>query len=71
MPPLWYEIRVEGELPNDWANWFEGLDLKCDSPGESILSGFVADQAALHGILAKIRDMNLKLISVNRGAPSA
>ncbi len=71
MPPQWYEIRVEGELPSDWSNWFEGLDLKQGLPGESILSGFVADQAALHGIFAKIRDLNLELISVTRGGPSA
>ena len=66
MPPEWYEIRVEGQLPSDWSNWFEGLDIRCGSPGESILSGPLADQAALHGVMAKIRDLNLKLISVNR-----
>lgn len=66
MPPDWYEIRVEGELPSDWSNWFEGLDIQCGPPGESILSGHLADQAALHGVLAKIRDLNLKLISVDR-----
>lgn len=66
MPPEWYEIRVEGQLPSDWSNWFEGLDIRCDSPGESILSGPLVDQAALHGIMSKIRDLNLKLISVNR-----
>lgn len=66
MPPEWYEIRVEGQLPSDWSNWFEGLDIRCDIPGESILSGPLTDQAALHGVMAKIRDLNLKLISVNR-----
>lgn len=66
MPPEWYEIRVEGQLPSDWSNWFEGLDIRCDSSGESILSGPLVDQAALHGIMSKIRDLNLKLISVNR-----
>ena len=62
----WYEIRVEGHLPSGWSNWFEGLDIQCDPSGDSILSGPLADQAALHGVLAKIRDLNLKLISVNR-----
>ncbi len=71
MPPEWYEIRVEGVLPSDWSNWFEGLEVRRGPHGESILSGFLADQAALHGVLAKIRDLNLKLISVTRGGPSA
>ena len=62
----WYEIRVEGRLPSDWSNWFEGLDIQSGPSGDSILSGPLADQAALHGVLAKIRDLNLKLISVNR-----
>ncbi len=71
MPPQWYEIRVEGELPKDWSSWFEGLDIQPGSPGESVLSGHLADQAALHGVLAKIRDLNLKLILVSRGGPPA
>ncbi len=66
-----YEIRVEGELPIDWSNWFEGLDIARGPSGESILSGPLADQAALHGVLAKIRDLNLTLISVTRGGPAA
>jgi hypothetical protein len=70
MSSEWYELRVEGELPSDWSNWFEGLDIQCVLPGESILSGALADQAALHGVLAKIRNLNLKLISVTRGGPS-
>jgi hypothetical protein len=66
MPPEWYEIRVEGQLPSDWSDWFEGLDIRCGPLGESVLSGPLADQAALHGVLAKIRDLNLKLISIDR-----
>ena len=62
----WYEIRVEGQLPGGWSDWFGGLDIRPDPDGSSILSGPVADQAALHGVLAKIRDLNLKIISVNR-----
>ena len=60
-----YEIRVEGELPSDWSNWFEGMDIRSGPPGVTILSGLLADQAALHGILAKVRDLNLKLIAVS------
>ncbi len=66
-----YEIRVQGELPSDWSNWFEGLEIQPGRPGESVLSGVMADQAALHGILAKIRDLNLEIISVTRGGPAA
>ncbi len=66
MPAEWYEIRVEGHLPNGWSDWFGGLDIECDPSGQSILSGPLPDQAALHGVLAKVRDLNLKLVSVSR-----
>ncbi|MHB1413863.1 MAG: hypothetical protein ACYC1C_01320 [Chloroflexota bacterium] len=66
MPREWYEIRVEGRLPGGWSNWFEGLDIQCGPDGDTVLSGPLPDQAALHGILAKIRDLNIKLVSVNR-----
>ncbi len=69
MPPEWYEIRVAGVLPGEWSSWFEGMELQHGPHGESILSGYLADQAALHGVLAKIRDLNLKLISVTHGRP--
>lgn len=71
MPPEWYEICVEGELPRGWADWFDGLEIRPDPSGITILAGPLADQAALHGVLAKIRDLNLKLISVRRARPSA
>lgn len=72
MKQVWFfEIRVEGELPVDWSNWFDGMSISRGQPGESILSGTLADQAALHGVLAKIRDLNLKLISVSRSGPAA
>ena len=69
MPPEWYEFRVEGALPGDWSNWFDGLAIHAGPASESVLSGPVADQAALHGVLAKIRDLNLTLISVRRILP--
>jgi hypothetical protein len=62
----WYEIRVDGHLPSGWSDWFGGLDVQCAPGGESILSGPLPDQSALHGVLAKIRDLNLTLISVSR-----
>ncbi len=69
--PSVYEIRVAGELPSDWSSWFGGLNIRSGLDGESILSGRLPDQAALYGVLAKIRDLNLKLISVSRGGPLA
>lgn len=69
MTKEWYEIRVEGQLPGGWSNWFEGLDIQPGPSGDTILAGLVADQAALHGVLAKIRNLNLKLVSVNRRIP--
>ncbi len=71
MPCEWYEIRVQGVLPSGWSSWFEGLEVRPAPNRETILSGPLPDQAALHGVLAKIRDLNLKLISVTRGGPSA
>jgi len=60
-----YEIRVEGHLAADWSDWFEGLTVCQEASGETILSGSL-DQAALHGVLAKIRDLGLVLVAVNR-----
>ena len=64
-----YEIRVEGHLDTRWAAWFDGLTLTYGSDGITIINGPVADQAALHGLLQKIRDLGLPLISVNHVAP--
>ena len=64
-----YEIRVEGHLEARWAAWFDGLTLTHGSDGTTIIHGPVADQAALHGLLQKIRDLGLPLISVNHVAP--
>ncbi len=59
-----YEIRIQGHLELYWAEMFNGMQLTLTQSGETILAGAVADQAALHGLLAKIRDLNLTLISV-------
>jgi hypothetical protein len=64
--PCFYEIRVEGHLTERWSAWFDGLAIHNDQPGETILSGFFIDQAALFGALNKIQALNLTLISVNR-----
>jgi len=60
-----YEIRVEGHLAADWSDWFEGLSVRQETSGETVLSGSL-DQAALHGVLAKIRDLGLELVAVQR-----
>ncbi len=59
-----YEIRVKGHLDLRWSEWFDGLRITNGPNGETLLSGYIADQAALHGVLAKVRDLNLQLISV-------
>ena len=60
-----YQIRIQGELDPVWMEWFEGLALTHDCEGNTVLSGSIVDQTALHSILLKIRDLNLRLISVN------
>ena len=60
-----YEIRLKGHLDARWAAWFDGLTVTHDSDGTTIIHGPVADQAALHGLLQKTRDLGLPLISVN------
>ena len=65
-----YEIRVKGVLDSRWSEWFDGMTLSSnDASGETTLSGRVADQAALHGLLAKVRDLGLPLLSVHRLDP--
>jgi hypothetical protein len=59
-----YEIRLEGRLDSRWAGWFDGLILTHEIDGTTVLRGPVADQAALHGLLQKVRDMGLPLLSV-------
>lgn len=61
-----YEIRVNGVLDSHWSAWFEGLQISSDESGETLLAGPITDQAALHGVLGKIRDLALPLISVRR-----
>jgi hypothetical protein len=60
-----YEIRVKGHLATRWAASFEGLSLTCESDGTTVIEGPVVDQAALHGVLRKVRDVGLPLISVS------
>jgi hypothetical protein len=62
--PTVYEIRIKGHLGSEWTDWFEGLTIQLDEDGETVLTGPVADQAALHGLIKKVRDVGLPLISV-------
>ncbi len=64
--PCLYEIRVKGCLDPRWSDWFDGFAISPCSEGESLLVGPVPDQAALHGLLAKIRDLGLPLLSVKQ-----
>lgn len=64
--PIIYEIRVAGHLPSHWADWFEGLSFTLEADGKTRISGPIEDQAALHGLIKKIRDLGIELISINR-----
>jgi hypothetical protein len=65
----YYKIRIKGQLSLSWAEAFEGMQLTHTRCGDTLIAGILADQAALHGLLARIRDLNLTLISVNRIKP--
>ncbi|MBI5869383.1 MAG: hypothetical protein HZB44_00250 [Actinobacteria bacterium] len=59
-----YQIRVKGHLGREWNDWFEGLTITLEDDGDSLLTGRIVDQAALHGLLKKIRDLGMTLVSV-------
>jgi hypothetical protein len=67
--PGLYEIRIKGHLDDKWADWFEGLTITRVDNGETLLRGPVSDQAALHGLLRKVRDLGLPLLAVNPADP--
>ena len=66
-----HEIRVEGHLDDRWADWVEGLTFTHESDGTTTLTGPLADQAALHGVLTRMRDLNVPIISVRRVGPES
>ncbi len=68
--PEYYAIKVKGHLDQRWSDWFAGLELKHLEGNETLLSGLLPDQAALHGLLERIRDLNLTLVSVTSDRPS-
>jgi hypothetical protein len=63
--PLVYQIRIQGHLGREWTDWFEGLTIRLTDNGDTLLSGPVVDQAALHGLLRKVRDLGMPLLSVS------
>jgi hypothetical protein len=67
--PMVYQIRIKGHLGEHWADWFEGMAITLEDNGETLLTGPVIDQAALHGLLKKVRDLGMPLLSVNRVKP--
>jgi len=64
--PEFYQIVVKGHLDREWSEWFEGLAITPADNGDTILSGLIVDQTALHGLLIKIRDLGLPLLSLTR-----
>ena len=62
--PLVYQIRIQGQLGREWTDWFGGLTIRLTDNGETLLTGPVIDQAALHGLLKKVRDVGMPLLSV-------
>jgi hypothetical protein len=67
--PMVYQIRIKGHLGRQWTDWFGGLTITLEDNGDTLLTGPVIDQAALHGLLKKVRDLGMPLISVIRVEP--
>ena len=67
--PIIYQIRIKGVLEEQWSEWFDGMTITLTENGETVLTGPVVDQPALHGLLKKVRDLGIPLISVNPSTP--
>ena len=67
--PLVYQIRIQGQFGHEWTDWFGGLTIRLTDNGETLLTGPVVDQSALHGLLRKVRDVGMPLLSVIRVKP--
>jgi len=62
--PVAYQVKIKGHLGGQWTDWFEGLAITLEDNGDTLLTGSVTDQAALHGLLRKVRDLGMPLVSV-------
>jgi hypothetical protein len=67
--PMVYQIRIKGHLGREWTDWFGGLPITLEADGDTLLTGPVVDQAALHGLLKKVRDLGMPLVSVSPVEP--
>jgi hypothetical protein len=67
--PMIYQIRIKGHLDQQWTDWFGDLTITLEDNGDTLLTGPVVDEAALHGLLKKVRDLGMPLLSVNRVNP--
>jgi hypothetical protein len=67
--PVVYQIRIKGHLGREWTDWFEDLTITLEDNGDTLLTGSVVDQAALHGLLKKVRDLGMPLVSVSPVEP--
>jgi hypothetical protein len=67
--PVIYEIRIKGHLDQEWSDWFDGLLITLEDNGDTLITGPVVDQAALYGLLKKVRDLGMPLLSVDRLKP--
>ncbi len=67
--PTVYQVRIGGQLGREWTDWFDGLTITPQENGDTLLTGPVADQAALYGLLRRVRDLGMALVSVNRVEP--
>jgi hypothetical protein len=67
--PVVYQIRIKGQLDSQWTDWFESMTITQEEDGDTLLTGPVVDQAALHGLLKKVRDLGMPLVSVSTVEP--
>ena len=69
--PGWYRIRIQGRLDQRWSTWFDGMSLSHGEDGTTVMRGRVSDQAALHGLIERVRDLGLTLLEVTHEAPGS